>query len=77
MLAYQKALLDYGMLILNFWNAIAKGDRKRIFRCWKYFLIDLKHQGRSSTKYALISYVSGAHSFEPTSCTPPSLESLS
>ena len=53
MLAYQKALLDYGMLILNFWDAIAEGDEERIFRCLKYFLMYLKHQGRSSTKYAL------------------------
>ena len=32
MLAYQKALLDYCMLVLNFWNAIADGDGERIFR---------------------------------------------
>ena len=50
--AYQKALLDYGMLILNFLDAIAEGDGE-FFRCWKYFLMYLKHQGRSSTKYAL------------------------
>ncbi len=52
MLAYQKALLDYGMLILNFWDAIA-GDGKRILRCWKFLLLYLKHQGTSATKYTL------------------------
>lgn len=49
---YQKALLDYGMLILNFWDAISEGDGDRVFRCWKFFLMYLKHQG-SSTKYSL------------------------
>ena len=53
MLAYQKALLDYGMLILNFWDAIAEGDGERNLRCWKFFLMYLKHQGTSATKYKL------------------------
>lgn len=29
MLSYQKALLDYCMLVLNFWDAIAEGDGER------------------------------------------------
>jgi hypothetical protein len=53
MLAYQKAFLDYGMLIMNFWDAIAEGDGDRVLRCWKFFLMYLKHQGSSSTKYCL------------------------
>ena len=53
MFAYQKALLDYGMLILNFWDAISEGDGGRILRCWKFFLMYLKHQGASATKYSL------------------------
>ena len=53
MFAYQKALLDYGMLILNFWDAISEGDGGRILRCWKLFLMYLKHQGGSATKYSL------------------------
>ena len=53
MLAYQKVLLDYGMLVLNFWDAISEGDGGRIIRCWKFFLMYLKHQGGSSTKYSL------------------------
>jgi hypothetical protein len=39
MLAYQKALLDYGMLIMNFWDAIAEGDGDCVLRCWKFFLM--------------------------------------
>ena len=53
MLSYQKALLEYGMLVLNFWDAIAEGDGERILRCWKFFLMYLKHQGGSATKYSL------------------------
>ena len=52
MLAYQKALLEYGILALNFWDAIA-GDGERILRCWKFFLMYLKHQGGSATTYSL------------------------
>ena len=53
MFSYQRALLDYGMLILNFWDAISEGDGDRVFRCWKYFLMYLKHQGGSASKYSL------------------------
>ena len=53
MFAYQKALLDYGMLLLNFWDSISNGDGVRVIRCWKFFLMYLKHQGKSSNKYAL------------------------
>lgn len=52
MLSYQKALLDYGMLIVNFLDGISEGDGERVFRCWKYFLMYLKHHG-ASDKYAL------------------------
>lgn len=52
MLAYQRSLLDYGMLLLNFWDAICEGDGQRVIRCWKFFLLYLKHHG-SSSKYSL------------------------
>lgn len=52
MLSYQKAFLDYGILLLNFLDGISEGDGERVFRCWKYFLMYLKHHG-SSDKYAL------------------------
>ena len=30
MFSHQKALLEYGMLALNFWNMISKGDGERL-----------------------------------------------
>ena len=38
---YQHALLEYGMLFLNFCDAISEGDGSRILRCWKFFLMFL------------------------------------
>jgi len=32
------SLLEYGMLISNFFDAIREGDGKHIFRCWKFQL---------------------------------------
>ena len=51
MLSYQRALLDYGLLILNFFDGISEGDGERVIRCWKFFLMYLKHQG--ANKYLL------------------------
>ena len=53
MLSYQKALLNYGMIVINLWDAISEGDDPSVIRCWKFFLMYLKHQGGSATKYAL------------------------
>ena len=53
MLSYQKALLEYGLLLLNFWDAISEGDGNRIIRSWKYFLLYLPNEGSSATKYSL------------------------
>ena len=44
MFCYQKALLEYGMLLLNFWDAISEGDGTRILRSWKYFLLYLRNE---------------------------------
>ena len=52
MLCYQRSHLDYGMLVLNFLDGISEGDGERVVRCWKFFLMYLKHHGGSS-KYAL------------------------
>ena len=52
MLAYQKSLLDYGMLLLNFFDAISESDGDRVVRSWKFFLMYMKHQ-EGSSKYAL------------------------
>ncbi|XP_078363701.1 uncharacterized protein LOC144647887 [Oculina patagonica] len=52
MFNYQCSFLEYGMLILNFFDAIKEGDGKRIFRCWKFQLPYLR-MDPGSTKYAL------------------------
>lgn len=52
MLAYQKALMEYGLLLLNFKDVISEGDGERNLRCWKFFLLHLRNDKRS-TKYAL------------------------
>ena len=50
---YQKSLLEYGMVILNFFDAISEGDGARVIRNWKFLLLYLHHDGQSSNKYAL------------------------
>ncbi len=49
----QKALLEYGMLILNFFDAISEGDGARVIRNWKFLLLYFCHDGQNSNKYAL------------------------
>lgn len=51
-LSYQKALMEYGLLLFNYKDAINEGDGERNIRCWKFFLLHLRHSKRS-TKYAL------------------------
>ena len=50
--SYQKALLDYGMAILTFFDAISEGDGARVIRNWKFLLLYLHHD-RGSYKYAI------------------------
>ncbi len=50
---YQIALLEYGLLVKNFVDAISNGDGERVFRNWKFALLYLKEDGRRSSKYAL------------------------
>jgi len=52
MMAYQKALMEYGLLLMNFKDAISEVDGDRILRCWKFFLLHLSNDKRS-VKYAL------------------------
>ena len=49
---YQCALLEYGMVILHFFDAIREGEGKCIFRCWKFQLPYLRNDA-GSTRYAL------------------------
>ena len=53
MFNYQCSLLDIGMIILNFYDAVSEGDGMRVVRCWKFMLPYLKNDGARSRKYAL------------------------
>lgn len=52
MFNYQCSLLQYGLLYLNFKDAIAEGDGSRIIRIWKFFLLYFRENSTRS-KYAL------------------------
>eukprot|EP00794_Sanderia_malayensis_P012437 gene12437-13723_t len=53
---YQLALLEIGMLIQNFFDAISEGDGEGILRSWKFFLPYLRNDGKGSSKYALEAF---------------------
>ena len=50
---YQYSLLEYGMVWLNFNDAVAEGDGMRVYRSWLFMLPYLKNDGAPSSKYAL------------------------
>lgn len=52
MFNYQCSFLEYGMIILNFFDAVRCGDGRRIVRSWKFQLPYLR-KDPGSTKYAL------------------------
>eukprot|EP00794_Sanderia_malayensis_P008377 gene8377-9276_t len=52
MFNYQCSLLDVGMVVVNFYDAVSEGDGPRVIRCWKFMLQYLKKDGASSRKYA-------------------------
>ncbi|XP_065061936.1 uncharacterized protein LOC135688833 [Rhopilema esculentum] len=56
MLNYQLVLLEFGMLVQNFFDAIIEGDGERIVRCWEFFLPYLRCDGQGSTHYALEAF---------------------
>ena len=49
---YQRALLEYGMVIINFLDAISEGDGARLLRNWKFLLLYFQHD-TGSQKYSL------------------------
>lgn len=53
MLSYQCSVLNYGLLVLNFFDGVSEGDGARIVRCWKYALQHLRNDKVRSQKYAL------------------------
>ena len=52
---YQISLLEFGMVLRNFHDAISEADGDRILRQWKYMLLYFRADGSASTKYALES----------------------
>ena len=48
MFNYQCSLLDIGMIILNFYDAVSEGDGMRVVRCWKFMLPYLTNDGAHS-----------------------------
>ena len=51
--SYQRSLLEYGMILRNFLDAVKEGDGKRVIRCWRFILPYLKADEAASRKYAL------------------------
>ena len=49
---YRRALLEYGMVIINFLDAISEGDGARLLRNWKFLLLYFQHD-TGSQKYSL------------------------
>ncbi len=49
---YQRALLEYGLVIINFLDAISEGDGARVIRNWKFLLLYFQHDP-GSQKYSL------------------------
>ena len=54
---YQIAFLDYGMVVMNFLDAISEGDGERVIRSWKFLLLYFQND-KGSPKYGLSIYVS-------------------
>ena len=76
MLAYQKALLEYGMLVVNFWDAVAEGDGERILRCWKFLYVPKAPRGVCYKVLigGIVPYVPGLCLIKPTGSPPFDLE---
>ena len=53
---YQCSVLDLGLIVFNFFNAVSAGDGERVIRCWKFMLPYLKQDGARSRKYALEAF---------------------
>ena len=49
---YQRALLEYGMVVINFLDAISEGDGARLLRNWKFLVLYFQHD-TGSQKYSL------------------------
>jgi L1 cell adhesion molecule like protein len=47
---YQSSLLEVGLLLMNFYDAITEGDGQRLVRCWKFMLPYLKEDGQQEIR---------------------------
>ena len=50
---YNICFTRYGLLCLEFYDAVREGDGESIFRCWKFLLLHFRCNEGGSTKYAL------------------------
>lgn len=46
--AYASEVLKFGLLLMEFNDAVTEGDGNRILRCWKYFFLFFKVSGRNN-----------------------------
>ena len=51
------AILNDGLLLLEFRDAIHEGDGPRIIRCWKFTLLYWKHAGHTKYGYEVIKVI--------------------
>lgn len=52
--AYACELLKFGLLLMEFNDAVREGDGERIMRCWRYFLLIFKVSGNNN--YAIEAF---------------------
>lgn len=53
-LDYACSVIGFGLLARNFSDATHEGDGERLIRCWKFFMLHFKADGR--TKYAVEAF---------------------
>ena len=51
---YACSIIGFGLLARNFSDATHEGDGERLIRCWKFFMLHFKADGR--TKYAVEAF---------------------
>ena len=58
MYQYNICLRRFGLICLEFHDAIKEGDGNRIFTCWKFLLLLFKGDEKGSTKCHVFYYIS-------------------
>ena len=62
---YASAVLNDGLLLLEFRDAINNGSGPRIFRCWKLMLLHWKHAGHTKYAYETTELISSIKAASP------------